>query len=71
MLSLGYPKTNFQVANNVAYNQLLQHLKERIECTRDENIIERPITPADDNQKQMAFKVRCTDDTKQWFFFAI
>ena len=58
MLSLGYPKTNFQVANDVAYNQLKQHLKERIECTRDENIIERPITPGDNNQKQMAFKVR-------------
>ena len=58
MLSLGYPKTNFQVANGVAYSQLLQYMKERIQNAQNDDVFERPFTPADTNQKQMAFKVR-------------
>ena len=58
MLSLGYPKTNFQVANDLAYNQLLQYMKEKVQCVQQYEVIERPFTPADTNQKQMAFKVK-------------
>ncbi len=57
MLSLGYPKTNFQVANNMARDQLLECVRERIHSAQNLEVVERPITPADNNQKQMAFKV--------------
>ncbi len=57
MLSLGYPKINFQVANNFAHDQMLEHIQELVTSATERGVIERPITPATNNKKEMAFQV--------------
>ena len=59
MLSLGYPKINFQVANAVAETELLASVGESLaSVAEDEDVAEgRPLTPTSMSQKEMAFKV--------------
>ena len=57
MLSLGYPKMNFQVANNVAHDQLLQNVRELVASAKERDFIKRPVTPSQNNTKELAFQV--------------
>lgn len=56
MLSLGYPKVNFQVANNRCHDQLIQYVQEALDSVDDEieAIESRPSSPS---SKEQAFQV--------------
>ena len=59
MLSLGYKKINFQVANEIAYDQLLQHVGETVE-KHPEGDRENSATPVGGDTQTSAFQVRVT-----------
>ena len=52
MLSLGYPKINFQVANTTAHEQLLEAIRDKLPDSTPDNQ-EAPAT----SQTQSAFQV--------------
>lgn len=58
MLSLGYPKVNFQLANEIAHQQLLQYIREKLQQVSDPGpSIERPVKVEESQQKNNAFRV--------------
>ena len=59
MLSLGYKKINFQVANEIAYDQLLQHVGETVEKHHDADR-ESAATPVGGDTQTSAFQVGVT-----------
>lgn len=59
MLSLGYPKINFQVANEMAYEELLRHVRETVDTLRDSDK-EISLTPGTADSKASAFQVSVT-----------
>ena len=59
MLSLGYKKINFQVANEIAYDQLLQHVGETVEKHPD-TARDNAATPVGADTQTSAFQVGVT-----------
>ena len=57
MLSLGYHKINFQVANSVAYDQLLQSVEEGVEIVKENEEHSTSMVPAAQQSKEQAFQV--------------
>ena len=58
MLSLGYPKVQMQVANNLWEEQLLRYVQEALHSVEEDQPSEsRPLTPSSLTRKEMAFQV--------------
>ena len=57
MLSLGYPKVNFQIANDIAHRDIIELIKERIDESRSLDQQITPPSPDTIDTKQRAFQV--------------
>ena len=58
MLSLGYPKINFQVANSMAQDSLMEVVKEMVQQVKESDLGEEQATTAQQGRsKEQAFQV--------------